>query len=107
MIPRRHFLQAGLAASALYGASGFGQWSRLAAQQRLTQEDLIGTGGPGQLTLIHLTDIHAQTVPIWFREPEVNLGVGQVAGQPPHLTGEAFRAAVTALTTPAAKGARA
>ena len=91
MIARRHFLQAGLAASALWGASGFGNWSRLAAQQRLRQEDLIGTGGPGNVTLIHITDIHAQTQPIWFREPEINLGVGEARGLVPHVTGAAFR----------------
>lgn len=91
MIPRRQFLQAGLAASALVGASGFGNWARLAAQQKLTQEALIGPGGAGNVTLIHITDIHAQTQPIWFREPEVNLGVGKAEGQPPHLTGKAFR----------------
>jgi sulfur-oxidizing protein SoxB len=91
MIARRHFLQAGLAASALWGASGFGNWSRLAAQQRLSQEDLIGTGGPGNVTLIHITDIHAQTQPIWFREPEINLGVGEARGLVPHITGAAFR----------------
>jgi len=91
MIARRHFLQAGLAASALWGASGFGNWSRLAAQQRLSQEDLIGTGGPGNVTLIHITDIHAQTQPIWFREPEINLGVGEARGLVPHVTGAAFR----------------
>ncbi|WP_341212851.1 thiosulfohydrolase SoxB [uncultured Limimaricola sp.] len=91
MIARRHFLQAGLATSALWGASGFGDWSRLAAQQRLSQEDLIGTGGPGNVTLIHITDIHAQTQPIWFREPEINLGVGEARGLVPHVTGAAFR----------------
>lgn len=91
MIARRHFLQAGLAASALWGASGFGNWSRLAAQQRLSQDDLIGTGGPGNVTLIHITDIHAQTQPIWFREPEINLGVGEAQGLVPHVTGAAFR----------------
>ena len=93
MISRRHFLQAGLAASALYGASGFGNWGRLAAQQTLSQDDLIGPGGSGNVTLIHITDIHAQTQPIWFREPEINLGVGTASGKPPHLTGEEFRAA--------------
>ena len=36
MISRRHFVQAGLAASAIYGASGFGNWGRLSAQQALT-----------------------------------------------------------------------
>ncbi len=93
MIARRHFLQAALATTALYGASGFGNWAKLAAQQALTQEDLIGTGGAGNVTLVHITDIHAQTQPIYFREPEFNLGVGSALGQVPHLTGADFRAA--------------
>ncbi|WP_340301834.1 thiosulfohydrolase SoxB [Roseobacter sp. HKCCD7870] len=93
MIARRHFLQAALATTALYGASGFGNWAKLAAQQTLTQEDLIGTGGAGNVTLVHITDIHAQTQPIYFREPEFNLGVGSALGQVPHLTGADFRAA--------------
>ena len=92
MISRRHFVQAALAKSALYGASGFGNWARLAAQQTLSQDDLIGTGGPGNVTLIHITDMHAQTQPIFFREPEFNIGVGIHAGQPPHLVGDEFRA---------------
>ena len=92
MISRRHFVQAALATSALYGASGFGNWARLAAQQTLSQDDLIGTGGPGNVTLIHITDMHAQTQPIFFREPEFNIGVGIHAGQPPHLVGDEFRA---------------
>ncbi|MFZ8975105.1 MAG: metallophosphoesterase, partial [Pseudomonadales bacterium] len=93
MIARRHFLQAALATTALYGASGFGNWAKLAAQQTLKQEDLIGTGGAGNVTLVHITDIHAQTQPIYFREPEFNLGVGSALGQVPHLTGADFRAA--------------
>ncbi|MDG3040290.1 thiosulfohydrolase SoxB [Roseicyclus marinus] len=92
MISRRHFVQAALATSALYGASGFGNWARLAAQQSLTQDQLIGEGGPGNVTLIHITDMHAQTQPIYFREPEFNIGVGIHAGQPPHLVGSEFRA---------------
>jgi sulfur-oxidizing protein SoxB len=92
MISRRHFVQAAMATSALYGASGFGNWARLAAQQTLSQDDLIGTGGPGNVTLVHITDIHAQTQPIYFREPEFNIGVGIHAGQPPHLVGSEFRA---------------
>ena len=40
MISRRDFLQVGMAASALVGASGFGNWSRLAAQQALTQDQI-------------------------------------------------------------------
>ncbi len=85
---RRQFLQAALAAAALTG-SGL-PWSRAMAQQRLTQDDLLAFEPLGNVTLIHLTDLHAQLVPVWFREPETNLGVGPVAGLPPHLTGAAL-----------------
>ena len=90
MISRREFLQASLAASAIVGATGFGSWSRLAAQQSLTQDQLLAFEDFGNVTLVHVTDIHAQLKPIWFREPEVNIGVGPVAGLPPHITGTAF-----------------
>ncbi|MCE8547177.1 thiosulfohydrolase SoxB [Ruegeria pomeroyi] len=91
MISRRDFLQVSMAASALVGASGFGNWSRLAAQQALTQDQLLEFDTFGNLTLIHITDIHAQLMPIYFREPEVNLGIGAAKGQMPHVTGADFR----------------
>jgi len=90
MISRREFLQASVAASALYGASGVGNWARLAAQQVLTQDQLLQFDAFGNVTLVHITDIHAQLKPIWFREPEINIGVGDVAGIPPHITGADF-----------------
>jgi sulfur-oxidizing protein SoxB len=90
MITRREFLQASVAASAILGASGLGNWSRLAAQQALTQDQLLQFDDFGNVTLIHITDIHAQLKPILFREPEINLGVGEAAGKPPHVTGMAF-----------------
>ena len=91
MISRRDFLQVAMAASALTGASGFGNWARLAAQQRLTQADLLGGDATGNVTLMHITDIHAQLKPVYFREPEINIGVGSAKGQPPHVTGADFR----------------
>jgi sulfur-oxidizing protein SoxB len=90
MISRRDFLQATVAASALWGASGVGNWSRLAAQQALSQDKLLEFEDYGNVTLIHITDIHGQMKPIWFREPEINLGVGDARGQPPHVTGADF-----------------
>ncbi len=91
MISRRDFLQASMAASAIYGASGFGAWGRLAAQQALTQDQLLQFDTFGNVSLIHVTDIHAQMKPIYFREPEINLGVGSNFGQVPHITGADFR----------------
>ncbi|MHA7869234.1 MAG: thiosulfohydrolase SoxB [Salipiger thiooxidans] len=91
MISRRDFLQVSMAASALYGASGFGNWARLAAQQSLTQDQLLQFDTFGNVSLIHVTDIHAQLKPIYFREPEVNIGVGGNKGEVPHVTGADFR----------------
>ncbi|MDK8871820.1 MULTISPECIES: thiosulfohydrolase SoxB [Paracoccus] len=91
MITRREFFQAAMAASALVGASGFGTWSRVAAQQALTQDQLLQFDDFGNVTLIHVTDIHAQLKPIYFREPEINIGVGDAKGQVPHVTGTAFQ----------------
>ncbi|MEH7829507.1 thiosulfohydrolase SoxB [Gemmobacter denitrificans] len=90
MITRREFLQASVAASAIVGLSGFGNWSRLAAQQALTQDQLLAFDDFGNVTLVHITDIHAQLKPIWFREPEWNIGVGDAKGQPPHVVGRDF-----------------
>ena len=90
MISRREFLQASVAASALYGISGFGNWSRLAAQQVLSQDDLLSFESFGNVSVIHITDIHAQVKPVWFREPEFNFGVGDVRGVPPHVVGRDF-----------------
>ncbi len=80
-----------MATTAIYGASSYGRWGRLAAQQRLTQGDLLDMESFGNVSLIHVTDIHAQMVPIHFREPEVNLGVGDNRGVVPHITGAEFR----------------
>ena len=91
MISRRDFLQTAMATSAIYGGLGYGNWSRLAAQQALTQDDLLGFETFGNVSLIHITDIHAQLKPIYFREPSVNIGVGANKGFVPHLTGSAFR----------------
>jgi sulfur-oxidizing protein SoxB len=42
----------------------------------------------GNVHLLHFTDCHAQLLPVYFREPSVNLGVGDARGKPPHLVGE-------------------
>jgi sulfur-oxidizing protein SoxB len=91
MISRRDFLQVAMATSALYSASGFGNWAKLAAQQALTQDDLLKFDTFGNVTLMHITDIHAQLVPHYFREPEINLGVGSAKGNVPHITGGDYR----------------
>ena len=42
----------------------------------------------GNVHFLHFTDCHAQLLPIYFREPSVNLGVGEAVGRMPHLVGE-------------------
>lgn len=44
----------------------------------------------GNVCLMHFTDCHAQLLPIYFREPDVNIGIGSAAGKAPHLVGEHF-----------------
>jgi len=44
----------------------------------------------GNARILHMTDTHAQLSPVYFREPSVNLGIGAMAGKPPHLVGRAF-----------------
>lgn len=91
MISRRHFLQAGLATSAILMGLGTSNWSRAIAQQALTQDQLLQFDDFGNLTLIHVTDAHAHLKPIYFREPDTNIGVGEAAGRVPHVVGEAFQ----------------
>ncbi len=90
MFSRREFLMAATATSALLGSGMAGSWSRLMAQQALTEDQLLGMDPKGKLTLVHITDIHAQLKPIYFREPSINLGIGDVNGKPPHVTGADF-----------------
>ena len=42
----------------------------------------------GNVSLLHFTDCHAQLLPVYFREPSANIGVGDAAGRLPHLVGE-------------------
>ena len=91
MISRREFLQATAAASAMLAGSGMGPLGRVAAQQRLTQADILRFDPLGTVTILYVADIHAQLMPLHFREPSVNLGVGDAKGQPPHLTDAEFR----------------
>ena len=91
MISRREFLQATAAASAIALASGLGPLGRVAAQQRLSQADILRFDATGTATILYVADTHAQLVPLHFREPSVNLGMGADKGLPPHLTDAAFR----------------
>jgi sulfur-oxidizing protein SoxB len=68
-------------------AAGAGVMPRVACA---ADDDLYDIGRFGNVRLLHLTDSHAQLQPVYFREPSVNIGVGAMRGQPPHLVGRAF-----------------
>jgi sulfur-oxidizing protein SoxB len=86
MVSRREFLQIAAATAALAP----GQWTRAFAQQNLSERDLLAFEPLGNVTLVHITDIHAQLVPVLFREPSTNLGVGEAKGMLPHVAGKAL-----------------
>ncbi len=71
----------------LSAATALGLSPRVAAA---ADEDLYDIARFGNLRILHLTDSHAQLKPVFFREPSVNIGVGAMQGQPPHLVGHAL-----------------
>ena len=85
MLTRRDFLQVTAATATLLGGAPF---HKVAAQQKITQEKLLEFTPVGQVTLLNFTDCHAQLMPLYFREPSMNFGVGLDHGLPPHITGQ-------------------
>jgi S-sulfosulfanyl-L-cysteine sulfohydrolase len=80
---RREFLQVLAAASA--AGLALDQPAALAATSGAALYDLPRFGN---VHLLHFTDCHAQLLPLFYREPEVNIGVGEARNQTPHLAGE-------------------
>src|ERR1019366_7821529 len=81
-IRRRDFLKLAGAASLSGGLPRIGRSADGAAVYDLERF--------GNARILHMTDTHAQLLPVFFREPSVNLGIGAMAGKPPHLVGRAF-----------------
>jgi S-sulfosulfanyl-L-cysteine sulfohydrolase len=92
LISRREALQVGAAAAVVCAVNGLGPIGRVAAQQRLSEADLLRFAPLGNVTLLHMADLHAQLAPVYLREPAVNLGAGDAKGLPPHVTGRDFLA---------------
>jgi sulfur-oxidizing protein SoxB len=87
-LSKREFLQVLAAASvAGMGLARHEQSDAATAEQALYDLPPLGQGS-GFVSFLHMTDCHAQLLPIHFREPSVNLGVGSMQGQIPHLVGE-------------------
>ncbi|WER45834.1 thiosulfohydrolase SoxB [Cupriavidus sp. WKF15] len=82
---RREFLQV----LAIAGAGGM-SFPASAAQAAKSAEAMYDLPRFGNVHLLHFTDCHAQLRPVYFREPNVNLGIGAYAGKPPHLVGDAL-----------------
>ncbi len=90
MISRRHFLQASIASSFIFNSMGINNSARVMAQQKISEKNLLDFKSFGNVSIMHITDIHGQLKPLYFREPDINLGVGNVLGKPPHITGKEF-----------------
>jgi len=87
-LSKREFLQ--VLASASVAGMGLAKYQHAdaaTAEQGLYDLPPLGQGA-GFVSFLHMTDCHAQLLPIHFREPSVNLGLGSLSGQLPHLVGE-------------------
>jgi sulfur-oxidizing protein SoxB len=71
-------------------AGGLGAASPGALAQALEPDRLLEFEALGNVTLLHMTDPHGTLLPVYYREPDTRLGVGDEAGTPPFLSGEAF-----------------
>ncbi len=91
MHSRREVLQVALATAALAGLRGAPALAQ-ALSRTIRQEDILRFEAKGQVTILHYSDCHAQLKPIYFREPSINLGVGEVRELPPHITDRDFLA---------------
>ncbi|MBK6471281.1 MAG: thiosulfohydrolase SoxB [Betaproteobacteria bacterium] len=83
-LSKREFLQVMASAS----AAGMALGKYADADAATAQAGLYDVPKFGNVSLLHMTDCHAQLKPIYFREPSVNLGLGSMQGQLPHLVGE-------------------
>jgi sulfur-oxidizing protein SoxB len=84
-LSRREFMQVLAVASA--GGMAISHPDVLAARPSAAQR-LYDLPRFGNVSFMHFTDCHAQLMPIHFREPSVNIGVGEALGRIPHLVGE-------------------
>lgn len=86
---RREFLHvlSMAAAAGLLPTSSAAQSKLFAEDDSKLSAELYQVAMKGKVRILHLTDTHAQLKPIYFREPNVNLGVGPAYGKLPHIVG--------------------
>ena len=89
-LSKREFLQ--VLGSASVCGMGLGAYAQASAQS--AAQGLYDIPAFGNVSFLHMTDCHAQLRPLYFREPSVNLGVGDMRGRLPHLVGEQLLKAV-------------
>jgi S-sulfosulfanyl-L-cysteine sulfohydrolase len=83
-VTRRDFL------SLVAIAGGLGGVTPAALARALEPERLLDFEPLGNVTLLHMTDAHGSLLPVYYREPDARVGVGDEAGKPPFLSGEAL-----------------
>ena len=89
-LSKREFLQVLGAAS----AAGMALGRYADADAATAQRGLYDLPPFGNVSFLHMTDCHAQLKPIHFREPSINIGIGDMRGRVPHLVGEHLLRAV-------------
>ena len=69
----------------LAGAAGLLPKSVFAA--RKAPSDYYEMPAFGNARILHFADCHAQLNPVYFREPSINIGIGDAYGKAPHVVG--------------------
>lgn len=84
---RRDFLKI-MGAGSVTATGSLAWLSQAHSAEKLLADDFYKLPMQGTARILHMTDWHAQLLPVYFREPNVNLGVGDAYGRPPHVVGK-------------------
>src|SRR5262245_2956508 len=85
LVSRRDMLQIRAATAAIAMGDGLGPLARVAAQQRLTEAELLKFDSLGNVTLLHIADLHGQLMPVHLREPSIDVPPLSSADVPPRF----------------------